>query len=393
MTLPVIPGPFSGLQQAGQVIGESLAKKRAMSIEDEARARAALTTLGQLGILTSDAMAGPQFAETFAAANVPQPTPQQVKPDVEAQKGRKLMELLAQTDPNSTFGKMLIGAPTGANVSEDQMKEYIATFVTEAAKSDPAIARLITKTPTAEIAKATETTQLGALSAEQLGNQVRTEIRESVLRRLPKDKEFARLADYAEIGALGVLVSHIQASSSNRSMMKQESIERMRGLLQINDHATREYRERLNKWNAERAKFHDPTELSILKPGYERMKEEEKQAVQQQLLDLHTQQNPKPSFDAILEEQLGARGVGAAEFQTAMRDLLGLAKESGIPELGGVQGGSGSTAPGGVDQMIAITVQNIVDGKASLEDLEGSTKLTKQQKDEIRRLVAARPKK
>lgn len=389
MTLPVIPGPFSGLQQAGQVIGESLAKKRAMSIEDEARARAALLTLGQLGILRSDALAGPEFAGTFAAANVPQPSAGAVKPDVEAEKGNKLMKLLASNDENSFVGRMLLGAPTEAMENEDALKAYIADFIQREVKSSPAVARSVAKTPKAEVAEKAEEVQLGALDAEQLGNQVKTDIRKSVLKRLPKEPGFARLADYAEIGALGVLVSEIQARHGNLTMNRQESIERMKGLLQINDFAAREYRERLNKWNAERAKFFDPTEMSIIDPRYGRAKtQEEKDAIQQERLQLHEQQNPKPSFDAILEEHLGTRGVGAAEFQAAMRDMLNLQKEAEAADVSGVQGGRGGTTAARTNVDKAVT--GVLNGHLTIEQIDATTSLTPEEKAQVKKLVAAK---
>lgn len=389
MTLPIIPGPFAGLQQAGQVIGESLAKKRAMSIEDEARARAALLTLGQLGILRSDALAAPEFAGTFAAANVPQPTAGQVKPDVESKKSEQLLKLLANNDENSFLGRMLIGAPTEALENEDALKAHVAAFIQKEMESSPAVARAVAKTPKAEIAEKAEQVQIGALDAEQLGNQVKTDIRKSVLKRLPKEPGFARLADYAEIGALGVLVSEIQARHGNLTMNKQESIERMKGLLQINDFAAREYRERLNKWNAERAKFFDPTEMAIIDPRYGRAKtQEEKDAIQQERLQLHEQQNPRPSFDAILEEHLGTRGVGAAEFQAAMRDMLNLQKEAEAADVSGVQGGRGGTTA--ARSKVDKAVTGVINGDLTLEQIDASSVLTADEKTQIKKLVAAK---
>jgi hypothetical protein len=400
MTLPVIPGPFSGLQQAGQVIGESLAKKRAMSIEDETRARAALLTLGQLGILNSDALAGGNYAGTFGAANIPQPTPEQVAPDLDALKGRRLKEILQTAKPGGMLESFILGLPDNALISEKELKEYVAQFALREAKGSDAITRALAGTQEKEVAEKAETVaakeldvKSGALDAEQVGNQVRSQIRQSVLKRLPKDPEFARLADYAEIGALGVLVSHIQARHGNLTMEKQASIERMKGLMQVSDLASKEFDRRVRQWNAERDDLHDPVKLSLLKPGYDRMKPDEKDAVQTELLAQHERQNPQPTFDGVLEEHLGARGVGMAEYQAAMRDMLQLSKEADATEGTAAVGTPAGVAPARADR-VAKAVQAIKEGQKkadgtpyTLADVEASNMLNAGEKKKVRELL------
>jgi hypothetical protein len=371
-----------------------------MSIEDETRARAALLTLGQLGILNSDALAGGNYAGTFGAANIPQPTPEQVAPDLDALKGRRLKEILQTAKPGGMLESFILGLPDNALISEKELKEYVAQFALREAKGSDAITRALAGTQEKEVAEKAETVaakeldvKSGALDAEQVGNQVRSQIRQSVLKRLPKDPEFARLADYAEIGALGVLVSHIQARHGNLTMEKQASIERMKGLMQVSDLASKEFDRRVRQWNAERDDLHDPVKLSLLKPGYDRMKPDEKDAVQTELLAQHERQNPQPTFDGVLEEHLGARGVGMAEYQAAMRDMLQLSKEADATEGTAAVGTPAGVAPARADR-VAKAVQAIKEGQKkadgtpyTLADVEASNMLNAGEKKKVRELL------
>jgi hypothetical protein len=296
--------------------------------------------------------------------------------------------------------RMILGMPDDAILNEKRLKEYLADFALREAKDSDAVARLLAGTQKAETAEKAEVVQgkeldvkAGALDVEQVGNEVKKQIQESVKKRIGSDKDFARIADFAGIGALALLVERYQSSRYAFTLEKQAQIERMKGLLQINDAAAREFRERYNKWNAERAKLHDPIELSLLRPGYDRLDEAGKDAVQKELLDRHLQQNPQPSFDAILEEHLGSRGVGMSEFQGAMRDLLKLDKEAQATEDTSAAG-TATAAPNRSIDRVAVIVQAVKEGKKkadgtpySVADIDASNMLSAAEKKKAKELL------
>jgi len=290
MTIPIVPGPFSFLEEAGQAvgdIGEALAKKRTR-LDTEARAR--LSDILQL------INAGAEPAPFLAA-------------------GGQALERLKLAPPGQ--GARLLTGP--AERARIQLELSRSTGRKEAAGATTAEVGAEFARPTAEAglttaeAGARQATATAAAAESDLG--VRTRINQLVTEEAKDpEKGFGLLALRAAAGTLPYYSVLLQTRYGNNALERQQNADRFKLFFEPLDNAAPTWQQRIKAWEQRR---------TVETLGHE----EDKEFVKQWEKD-----NPQPTLQAVqqelLEEAARQRGLTPEQYNAELDKTVGLVREA-----------------------------------------------------------------
>lgn len=379
MTLPIIPGPFSFLGEAGQAagaIGQAL-QERDMRRRQIAQQNAAfLATLISAGVASPETLAGADTQKLFQAAGIPPIQPGQVEIPAKTAQGRRYNKELAAIPEGTTQSQLAAGVPTAAaaKVNEAQGATADATLGALAGLNKEQLLQMhgILTPEAATMANKLylekAQTELQQQDPARSEAAARNDIWQSVRKRLPKDQVFNTIADYAAIGGLSYLNTQLEASARMAEGSRALNTEKIRLVTSVTSQAAQEFKAARAAWEAglkqARAAAFNPGEIADMSP-----KDYSKRL---NAIDSdYVQRNPMPQFDDFLNQHLEAGGLSQNDFQDAFRSLT--------------HTGAGP-AQSNYDKVKAAARS----GQITEADVDAATTLSAQQKAEIKALIPKR---
>jgi hypothetical protein len=374
MTLPIIPGPFSFLTSAGQAagaVGSALTERDRYKQQIAEQNAAFLAHLVGLGVAQPEALASPEAQQLFGRAGIPAIQPSQVEVPAVTAKGRRYNQELAGIKPGTTQSQLAAGVPTAAAAKVDtaQGAEADVNLRALAQITTPEQLRLLKGIVPAEAAGKLEklvsekaTTELMGQDTERSQLAAHNEIWQSVRRRLPKDKIFDKVADYAAVGGLGYLTSELEAYSRMNEGSKALNTEKIRLITSTATQASQEYRQARGQWETglkeavDRGLGLEATEMTPQE--YTKRKNE--------LMQDYLARYPMPQFDDFLNQHLQASGLQKEDFQQAFRDLAHIPAAS-APKTG-----------------LTAVIEAYQKGDITDADVDAATTLTTEQKAKVK---------
>lgn len=289
MTIPIIPGPFSFLGEAGQAagaVGDALLARRKRELE-EGRQQLA----GMLDLVSQGASVPiPAFVDAGRRAGL----------QINEQTATDLFELAKRRARASLRTGEATARGTEADAAIKESQVPVA----------PGMA-----------AAGLRTAQAGATSAEteaaagQTELPVKQRIAELVQTELKKpETNFGRLAARAAAGILPYYSALLQLRYQNNALKLEQMREQFKLFFEPMDNASTVWRDRLNKWEMRRQ-----TETLPFSDDQEEIKKWE-------------QANPQPTLEAVQQELLqsaaGARGLTVEQYNQKMNQMVGLVGEA-----------------------------------------------------------------
>lgn len=332
-SLPIIPGPLSFLAGAGQAagaIGQALTERdrynQALELEKQSRAQQNFQLLRAL--LAPEAFAqGGSAAPVVAAAGIPAIAPKDIEVPAEVQRGRRFGKELAQTPVGSTESKLSVGVATPGQAAADEAAQAEAETTIRGLAQITDVDQLLQykKILSPAAAKALEKLQLEKMSTElqqqdplRIEAKMQGEIRKSVLRRLPKDPQFSKIADYAAVGGLGYLLQELETSARFSLQGRAENTEKLRLVIASTNQASAAYKQARQQWEAGL----NQARRDALGFGSSELSQEERTKKLNEVDSDYTQRNPMPTYDFFLDQAIDASGLNKDDYQGAFRSLI-----------------------------------------------------------------------
>jgi hypothetical protein len=379
MTIPIRPGPFSFLAGAGQAagsIGEALIAKRERERQQALQNAGLLMQLitGPNAIADPTSLA-PQLVSSLSRLGVQNVTPQSIvaNPTIEKNKA-----IAGMTGPQKQIAQ---GLPTTADVSVNtaQGKEAETTIsALEGLSYDQILAlRKIPSKDAAEIADKLfiekSRTDLMGQDKNRLENNVQADIMRGVLKRLPNDAQFQRIAHFAAVGGLGYLTAQLQESGAYARMGSALNQEKLRAVTTVTTQAGSAYRQELNDWTE---KKQAAINMAALSSGEDQGSKEYTAVIDAAEKD-YEKRFPKPSLDKFLDAGLEQYGLTKEDYQTAFRSLVHASS------------GGGPTASTGTRSRVSDAQFNQIkalyqQGRFTDADVDAAESLSPDQKKQIK---------
>lgn len=378
MTIPIIPGPFSFLTSAGQAagaIGSALTERdryrKELALRQQAAAQANIGILQR--ILAPEAFAqGGSAAPLVTAAGIPDIKPADIEVPGSVAIGRRQKKELDQLPVGSRQSQITSGVATEGQAAQDEAQQQ------EAETAIRALAEIVSPeqlrqykhllSPTA--AKVAENlflekaqTELQQQDPLRVEAKMQSDIRSSVIKRLPRDPLFSKVADYAAVGGLGYLLQDLENQVRFVTGRQALNTEKIRLVVATTNQAAQAYRQARAQWEAGLAK----TRTEALGIEGSTLSQQEKTKKLNETDADYTQRNPMPNYDQFLQEALSSAGLDQGDFQQAFREL------THVPN-----------ASAGTDANLQKVIQMYQNGDFTDADIDASTKLTAAQKAQIK---------
>lgn len=266
-----------------------------------------------------------------------------------------------------TAGAAVRGANAEASLLEakaELTEAEVAGLVQELRVMTPEQIRARGNIPGAAVAKLRETLDFEKAETEMLGQasqrqgfEVESAIQKEILKGLPLDENFRRVAKYAAVGGVGWLIAGLQ----NRSETDRLSIAQNRDQLQMFSNIETTARQ---AWTQEMAR-HDREKndavqgiISLMPEGSEKQKQKKMDARNNAIAEFN-KLNPEPSYAKALDTVLNTHNVTREAYNKAFKTLVRI--ESGSSESTTIS--SSSSKPAEAAPATGSTMQAEIDAE------------------------------
>lgn len=335
MTVPILPGPFSFLAGAGQALGAYGGARAAeehyqnqLALEQQQQALARVALLQRIVNPLAFAQGGSQAA-AMEAARLPVPTTGEIYIPKEITVGQRFAQEVEKAPVGSPQSQISVGAATAGQAAKDleaQRRSQIAVqglagLSDEQARAfEGVLPEEIIKLGN-EARKQQLITNIAQQEPARVEAKMQQDIAESVRRRLPKDPEFNKVADYAKVGAIGYLQEQLNAWARVNEGSKAVDTQRLRTVLETTKQAGSAYRAAHAQWIKG---LQDAVNAvtSLGGPGVDKDPEEQlklKNAAAQEYVSRFGQE---PKADEYLNAAIEANGLDTESYQQAYRELI-----------------------------------------------------------------------
>lgn len=342
MTIPIIPGPFSFLESAGNAVGQlgnAIIQRNQLRRQIAEHGTAFITDLVQKGYLSADAFKDPDVQATMKRAGIPAIAPANILPQPDEKKKRLAAADLDTVTPGTPQSRAISGIPS-ADVAAVGEEAQVATGNQAIAAAGTDISK----------SKLFQSVYDGAKTL--LGN----------------DAFAARLAQEA---ALGILPHRLQQIELQRYMLglgKQAQSDAAKLLVEAISQTGAQYKDIHDKWQ-------QGLDQALLLAGAPTDPK-----VRQKIIDTYTKDHgTEPQYDEIAKNILQTQyGLTPEQFQqgvkTTLRPVLGnmTGDETAVPDFG--QGQTGDIArifygvahdPAALQNAITQFQKHLKDGEVS----------------------------
>lgn len=327
MTIPIVPGPFSFLAEAGGALGE-FAKAKQHNRELARQGIDTLSNLVQLGILPAETITSKEAQHLFQVAGIP---------------------------PQATI------AP-----QPKQKAAAITAGELDRVQPGSAAARAVSQVPSEEVAGAGEqatVAQAGSVTAKAKADTSHSMLQENITTgamRWLGDNPAARDLSYeAAVGLLPLRIARLQSERVNLSLERQANHDEVNIYLHALDNVGNFYRNAYTKWQEDLTQATRDASLN----GQIQADNPEQVAAFQAAF---SRNRPEPQFDQIRDQYLKTQmGMDSAEFQRRLRAAMDRSSETPgkvkVRASIGSKGGESSSAyptnrPGGQRTRVDLAI-------------------------------------
>jgi len=322
MTIPIAPGPFSFLDEAGEAAGSVAAVREERKRHGEEIAhKAAQDIISQIqqGIRPSSVLKDPEVKKLFQKA-YGVTIPDTLVPRPQEDMARLLSQALQKVQPDSAQARAVTQVPSEAVAAAGE-----AVTVEKGAEAS---AKTAAGVPALEA-------EAGAAEAraKAAGSTFNRNVYEGATALLGSDPTFKKLAEEAATGVLDYRLRNIALYREGLSLERQQAADNVKILHDMLTESSKRYDALVTKWENDAALSGDP--------------------------EAYKAANPKPNPDDVAKEYLQTWGMTPQEFQSRLHQAM--SKLQAVPESGGPKatagkpgGGQAGTAPAG-DRVSQIT--------------------------------------
>lgn len=310
MTIPITPGPFSFLAEAGDALGE-FGKARTRAREEARKGVETLQNLIQLGILPAQTLESKETQHLFQVAGIPPVQQGGTVPQPKNKRAAIELGELNTVQPGTAQARTVAGVP-----------------------SEPVAAG----TETATVAKTgAEVSQAGEQTAQ---STLRQNVLEGATRMLtevdpktgkPAHPEMVQLAQEVALGLLPLRIARLAYERQNLSLERQAMADNLKILLGSISEISDQYQRKDQEWTRAamqqmalnpRIDSNDPRQVAAFLQSFEQIVK-------------------RPTYESVRDDYLRTNlGMDAADFQHRV--------QSGMNEFFGPKGAT--PAPGGQHQ-------------------------------------------
>lgn len=208
MTLPIIPGPFSPIQSAGNAVAQIIAggmKGEDIRQQDAMNKLKNIDQLVNAGVLSRSIYADPQYHQLFVDAGIPQPTSESIVPSPQEATARVTTPTIAGVAPGSIEARAMAGVPSQSSVNVEKIK----AGETAAIQPGTAQARSVAGVPAPGVAASGEAAQ------QATNEQVATteKLRQKILSDANVGPIFKKLSVAEQLKILPYLIEEVRGNA------------------------------------------------------------------------------------------------------------------------------------------------------------------------------------
>lgn len=307
MTIPIIPGPFAFLAEAGQAVGDwgtAIAQRNELRRKIAEHGATFVQGLVEKGYLSADAFKDPDVQKTLHNAGIPVPKAADILPQPEEQKKRITSGELATVQPGTPQARAVAGVPS------------------------PEVAGVTEK---ATVAQGNQV--VAASSADIAKSKTFQAVYEGAKTLLGDDPFAAQLAQEAALGILPHRIAELELRRYTVGLGREAQNDAARLLLEAIGQTGAAYKDLHDKWQ-------QGLDQAILLAGAPTDPK-----VRQKIIDTYTKDHgPEPDYEKVSDQILSTQyGLTRQQFQQGVQNTL-------RPVLGPSIGGDTKSVNLGDDQ-------------------------------------------
>lgn len=301
MTIPIIPGPFSFLGEAGAALGEYGAVKeehRRYVQKQAADALANLERLTQLGILRADVYGSPDVQHLAQVAGVPIPAGSIAPQPKEALNKRAVGVIQGLSD---TGVAMASGLPTPAGQAREEIAGKVLTGPLTTGQ-ESAVAQV----PTVAQAGATEATAKATAAQAKAQEELVT----GSQKLYGNDPQVRKLAEEAALGILPYRIEQLKAAREGLTERLRARSDNARIILGALQGATSLTKQAIDAW-----------ETKFRQDAYTAQVDANDEKAMQTFREAYEKTSPRPTPESVSSEYIKAMtGMSMEEYQKAFNE-------------------------------------------------------------------------
>ena len=298
MTVPILPGPFSFLAEAGQAVGSyAQAKEERKRHGEELAHRAVIDLINQVhqGLRPASVLADPEVKKLFKHAGFPE-IPDVLLPQPQEITQRKTAAALGAMPEGGAAERAVTGVP-GEQVAAAQ--ESVTKLAGAKAEADIA----------AGLPQIQAQTEAAVAQAQQSGASLNRSIFEGAQRMLGGDKNFAKLSYEAATGALDYRIRLMMLNRENLTLERQRIADQARYMLEG-------MKEARTLFTQAQADYDKQKRQDMVTAGLD--------PTDDKAVAKYEAAHPPPQYDDILTQYLkDTFGVDQNEFHRILREGIG----------------------------------------------------------------------
>lgn len=376
MSFPIVPGPFSFLQGAHEAGLD--AYYRAQARNDMLAQLKRQQDMQNVGLYTNLVQLGLIQPTQGQSTNLPAiPTPMGLTPPVTVpgQVGYELPGGVAES-----FGRLGLGRPklgrspkmrqeaVAADVAEQTAdlsvrgaKAETSLLESKAELTDAEVEGLVNELrnmtpeqirargniPGAAVAKLRETLDFEKAQTELLGQptarknfEVESMIQDAILKDMPKDENFRRVAKYAAVGGIGWLIAGLQNRDDITRMRLAQNREQLQMFTSLETTARQQWIRSVDDYQTQLNRAISQA-VGIMPEGSEKQKKKKAEAMANAIAAFKSV-NPEPTYENILDAVLNTHNITRDAYNEAFKTLVQI--ESGSKESSVISGSSSRAA-------------------------------------------------